>query len=565
MARKSRKNQQPVEQKLDSTVLFKAAGYVRISLEDRDYNEGGSLENQILMIENYIKKTQDIKLCSMHSDNGYTGTNFKRPGFEALMEEIRQGKINCIIVKDLSRFGRDYMEAGNLLEIIFPQLGVRFISINDKYDSFAPSSKGEGAIIALKNMINSFYSKDISVKIRSSYEIKQKNGEYTGSFPPYGYLKSPENKSKLIVDPEASKIVRQIFQLKLDGLSVHQITNWLNERSIPTPGYYRYINGIFLDKRYKNPQIWHDSTVVHILQGEIYLGHLIFGKLRVNPNKVYENISQPKENWLIIENKHEALISQADFDTVNEMLNQRHEQVKQRNYKKWDNPENIFKGVAYCADCGHSIYRKRITSAVTNNTTYAYICASCKSGRHDKAIRRYFKEKDLYNVVYHSIQRQISLFINTQQVIEKMRVDNYGSQEQVDLENEIKKIQKKLDRLPAMKLKLYDDYCANIIDETEYQLFGKKFDEEKNELTMHLEQLESDMNKFIPELVNDNKLIKAIEKFKNEMNLTRDMVISLIERIEINADLTVHIIFRFQDEFNKIKPYILESEGGINE
>ena len=566
MARKSRKN--PLTEQFkqsDSSILYKVAGYARISLEDKDFGDSGSLENQKLMIESYINRTPDLKLCSMHIDNGYTGTNFKRPGFEALMDEIRQGKINCVVVKDLSRFGRDYMEAGNLLEIIFPQLNIRFISINDKYDSLTPRSNGESTVIALKNLINSFYSKDISLKIRSSYEIKQKNGEYTGSFPPYGYLKLPENAKKLTIDPESSEIVKQIFRLKLDGLSVYQITTWLNERNILTPSHYRYIKGIFLDKRYKNHQIWNYSTVMHILQGEIYLGHLIFGKLKVNPNKVYDYIRQPKENWLIKENTHEALVSQVDFDKVGEMLNKRHNQIKQRIYKKWDNPENIFRGISYCIDCGHKINRKRITSAVTGYTTYAYICASCKNGRFDKTNRCYFKEKDLYNAVYMSIKKQIDVCVNIRRVIEKMREEDSGKQKQISLKKEIKKIQKELDCLPALKLKLYDDYCANIIDEAEYQLFVRKFDEERLQLTLQLEKLDSEMNTFMPEFVDNNRLIKAMDLFKNEKNLTRDMVVSLIERLEIGGDLSVHIIFRFRDEYEKIRPYIQEIEVAVNE
>jgi len=559
MARTSRKNPQPIK-KTDSAVLFKAAGYVRISLEDKYQGEGGSLENQMLMIENYVNKSQDIKLCSMHTDNGYTGTNFNRPGFEALMDEIRQGKINCVIVKDLSRFGRDYMEAGNFIEIIFPQLGIRFISLNDKYDSFDPRCKGEGASIALKNMINSFYSKDLSLKIRSAHEIKQKNGEYTGSFPPYGYLKSPENKKKLIIDPEASEVVKKIFALKLEGLLIHQIAVWLNENNIPTPGHYRYITGIFLDKRYKNPQIWNYATVMLILKSVVYLGHLVYGKLKVNPDQLYDYKKQPKKNWLIIENTHEALVSQSDFDLIDEMLNQRNEQIKKRNHKKWDNPENIFKGITYCADCGHIFSRKRITSPITGYTTYAYICASCKNGSHDRANRHYLKEKDLYDAIYVSIQQQITVCADIRRVIEKMREDDSGRQEQINLENEINQAQTKLDRLPVLKLKLYDDYCANIIDESEYQLFGKKFNEEEAELTKLLEQLNSDMNKFMPEFINDNKRLKALEFFENEKNLTRDMLISLVQRIEVGGDLTVHIIFRYEDEYDKIKSFIPEIE-----
>ena len=564
MARISRKDVQ-LERKPAPTVLYKAAGYIRLSVEDKDDGDSGSLENQKSMIENFAEKSPDIKLYSMHTDNGQTGTNFDRPGFEALMDEVRHGKINCIIVKDLSRFGRDYVEAGSLLEIILPQLGVRFISLNDNFDSFDPRCQGDGVIVALKNMINSFYSKDISAKMRAAYEIKQKKGEFTGSFPPYGYLKSGDSKGKLAIDPEAGETVRQIFKLKLDGLSVHQISSWLNERNIPTPGHYRYIKKIFQDKRYKNPQVWNDSSVIKILKAATYLGHLTLGKTRANPDKVYDYIPQPKEKWLITENAHEALVTQADFDKVSELLEQTHERIRQRVCKKWDNPENIFKGFAFCADCGHVFGRKRISSAA-GHTSYAYICATCKNGSPDKADRHYFKQDAFQNKIFQAIRKQIEICANTRLVIEKMRSNDPNKQKREELENEIRQAQKRLDRLPGLKEKLYDDYVSGVIDKSDCLLFGSKYDEESAALTERIGRFKSEIAEYLPEFTEKNKRLNVMELFKDEKSLTREMLLALVERIEIKSDFLFDIKYRFQDEYAKILPYVPteESEGNAN-
>ncbi len=563
MARVSRKKPQTTNETAPIVMRYKTAGYARLSIEDKD-TDGGSLDNQMLMISNYINETPDLELCSFHSDNGQTGTNFDRSGFENLMEEIRQGKINCIVVKDLSRFGRDYVEAGNFLEVIFPRLGVRFISINDHYDSFDPRCQGDGLAIALKNMINSFYSKDISAKMRAAHATRQRNGEYVSAKPTFGYAKSPDKRGKLIVDEEAAEIVRQIFRLKLDGLPVHQISAWLNERNVPTPGHYRYIKGIFCDKRYAKPQYWNDTTVIKILQGTQYLGHLSLGKTKAKSHKLYDRVIQPKEDWIITENAHEALVSQSDFDKVQELLNETHRRISERQYKKWDNPENIFKGLAFCAECGHVFGRRRISSP-TGHTSYSYTCASCKKGSDNKKSRPYLKQTVFYDVIFKALRQQIDICADARQVIERIHMKQTGKQHKSRLETEIKRIQGRLSRIPALRIKLYEDFCDGIIDEADYQLLGNQNETEKVELIAQLEQLSTEKSKYQPEFVDTNKWVTALEQFKDSEILTRDMLLALVERIEVKGDLSVHIIFRYQDEYQKLYTFITESEGQSNE
>lgn len=325
MARKSRKNQiraansgqalpkavpQPVE------VTYTAVGYARLSvLETRDRKDNEALQNQKRLLREFIQGQSDLKLLSIYEDNGETGTNFRRPGFEAMMETVCDGKANCIVVKDLSRFGRSYIEVGDYLEHVFPALEVRFISIGDGYDS-TDATTADCLVVALKNLMNQMYSKDISRKSGSVLREKIRRGEFIGGYASYGYIKDPEDKHRIIVDPEAAEVVRLIFQKKLEGVGNTAITRWLNDSGILSPCCYRYQKGILIDQRYAQPKPWNVQTVKKILQSPVYLGHMVQGRRR---SEFYAGILDrllPPEEWTTVENTHAAIISQEDFDAV---------------------------------------------------------------------------------------------------------------------------------------------------------------------------------------------------------------------------------------------------------
>ena len=312
MARKSKFAAAVVEAAPSMALQYDTAGYVRLS--NLDKGESASLENQALLVRRYIEANPTLKMREVFNDNGLTGTNFDRPGFEALMDEIRRGKINCVVVKDLSRFGRDYIEAGNFLETIFPSLGVRFISISDNYDSFDPRCKSEGTSIALKNMINAFYAKDISVKTRSALAAKQRKGQYTGAMPPFGYLISPEDRHRLVIDEKAAAVVRNIFRWRQEGLGPCDIARRLDASGFPAPGHYFYVSGIHRNRRYEKPCRWADSTVRNMLENPVYIGDMALGKMRVNPNQMYDNRHQPRENWIITKGTHAPIIPETEFE-----------------------------------------------------------------------------------------------------------------------------------------------------------------------------------------------------------------------------------------------------------
>ena len=259
--------------------IYKAGGYIRLSVEDSGKLGADTIEIQKMLIQSYVEKQQDMNLCAVYCDNGRTGTNFERPGFDRLMQDVRAGKIDCVVVKDLSRFGRNYLETGTYLERIFPFLDVRFVAVNDNFDTLTAERSRDGYIIPLKNIMNEAYSKDISRKICPALASKQEKGEFIGSWAPYGYRKCTDDHHRIEPDPETAPVLQEIFQWRLEGMSYVQIARCLNNRGTPSPAQYHYINGHIKSERYsKSP--WYAGTIKNMLSNEVYLGHMIQGRKR---------------------------------------------------------------------------------------------------------------------------------------------------------------------------------------------------------------------------------------------------------------------------------------------
>ena len=299
--------------------ICNAAIYVRLSKDDGDKEESDSISNQKELIKDYLKSKSEVQIVSVHVDDGFSGVDFNRPAFLEMMEEIRTGKVNCVVVKDLSRFGRNYIEAGKYIQKVFPFLGVRFIAINDHYDSAEGSSITDNIMIPFKNLINDSYCRDSSIKIRSQLEIKRKKGDFIGSFAAYGYRKAENEKHKLVIDEYAADIVRDIFKWKLEGMSQQGIATRLNELGILSPLEYKRSLGQKYKTTFKVKQqaLWSAVAVRRILTNELYLGVLEQGK-RTTPNyKVKNRVDRPKEEWVRVDNAHEPIITMELFAIVN--------------------------------------------------------------------------------------------------------------------------------------------------------------------------------------------------------------------------------------------------------
>lgn len=357
--------------------IYHAAIYVRLSKEDGDVStsakaESNSISNQKDFIRNFLADKKDIRIVKEYVDDGYSGSNFDRPSFQTMMEDIKRGVIDCVVVKDLSRFGREYIDSGRYIERLFPALGVRFIAINDNYDSVTGKSQGDEIIIPFKNLINDAYCRDISIKIRSHLDVKRKNGEYIGAFVPYGYEKSDDDKHKLVIDIYAAGIVKEIFRLKLHGMSQDAIATQLNNEGVLAPMEYKQSTGSGYQTGFlqNEKSVWSSVTVRRILENEIYIGNLVQGK-RTTPNhKVKQEVVKPESDWIRIEKNHEPIISDRDFEIVQRLLG-----MDTRISPDSDMVYNL-SGIAVCADCGSPMTRK-ITTAGDKKYAY-YICSNHK-------------------------------------------------------------------------------------------------------------------------------------------------------------------------------------------
>ena len=288
-----------------SKETYRACIYTRLSRDDGDKPESDSIANQRALIRDYLKQHKEITIVSDHSDDGYSGVNFERPGFAEMMDEIREGKVDCVVVKDLSRFGRNYIEAGNYIEKVFPFMGVRFIAINDSYDS-SDKSQLDSLVIPFKNLINDAYCKDISVKIRSQLEIKRKKGEYIGAFVVYGYVKDPEDHNRIIVDTYAAEVVRAIFRWKMAGMSQNRIADKLNSQGVLCPMEYKLSMGVKVQTNFRvhKQAKWSAVSVTRILTNELYTGVLLQGKSSTPNYKVKKRFDKEQSEWIRIENAH---------------------------------------------------------------------------------------------------------------------------------------------------------------------------------------------------------------------------------------------------------------------
>lgn len=412
MARKSRKPEKQPSLGMESQSLLQCRTgiYVRLSVEDNGGEERDSIKNQREYLEEYVNRNHDdLQLARVYVDNGTSGTNFEREGWQKMMDDIKAGEIQCIVVKDFSRMGRNYIEVGNYLEKVFPFLGVRVISVNDSFDSRKQSADGNMLMNSLANIVNDYYAKDISRKVVQARKIMQENGEYTGGVCSYGYRKSDADKRKLCVDPETGVVVKKIFQWRIQGKSNAWIANSLNELAIPSPGLYRYMNG---NQAYRNSSNakWNISHISGILRNPVYLGHLVQGKSKRSYFK--ENGKKrrlPEKEWIIIKNTHEALVTQEQFDIVADMAKESHTRYRKQKEANAEIPHmgNILCSKIYCGQCGRRMSRRsRVKAGVRK---YYFFCDSKRTKLDAECTRTMVWEIPLMEIIRNMADCQLQL------------------------------------------------------------------------------------------------------------------------------------------------------------
>ncbi len=532
--------------------VYHTAAYVRLSVEDnrRDGNKD-SIKMQQYMLEQYIALQPDMQLEGVFCDNGETGTNFERSGFEAMMDGVRQRKIDCIVVKDLSRFGRNYVEAGYYLEKIFPYLGVRFVAVNDHYDTLRDAN-GNELVLFLKNLVNDLYAKDISQKISSAIAVKQKNGEYIGSFAPYGYRKSPEDKHKLVIDEETAPVVRDIFQWRAEGQGIAQVARRLNERNIPSPTMYKYMKGM-LKKRPSNAgAIWQAQGVKALTRNPVYAGHMAQRKARQSLSEGMPKMMIPNEEWIVVEHTHAPIVSQEIFDKVQEITQERNEKFRTLR-GKYPSSENRFKGLLVCADCGTKMVRyKDVSHAGT--IRYSFHCrvyAENLSGQG--CTMKWVGEPELEETVLQSLRVQIGLAVDLKNALEKLQGQPEYLERRKAASHKISQVQQKIKRNSTIRSSLFASFSENMLTEQEYQAMKMKYGVEAEELKAELEVLEREEEEAIRSLSPQNKWISALMRCQGEKAVTQEMAKEFIRCIKVYGYNELEIIWNFQDEFIRLE------------
>ena len=520
---------------------WNAAIYARLSRDDGDTGESDSIVNQRDLIKEYIKGKPEIKIVSERVDDGYSGVTFERPALTAMIDDIKAGIINCIVVKDLSRFGRNYIEVGRYIRTFFPLLGVRFIAVNDGYDSADEKNLANDYIVPFKNIINDAYCADISKKVRSQLEIKRKKGDFIGNFAVFGYLKSPENKNKLIVDEIAAEVVRDIFKWRLSGTSCQGIADKLNGLGVLSPLEYKKSIGLNFATSFKaNVKAkWSPVAVKRILSDETYTGALVQGKTTTPNYKVKQKIIKDKSDWEKVENAHEAIVSREEFALVADLLGR-------DTYKTDMYP---FSSVLFCSKCGHNLIRK--VSTAKNNKYIRHACLkNHKNGKREGCSGIRVKESDLFAAVTSTLKNHIDSVLNLDEILKCIEEVPQNQAVAEKLNSQIDARKAELDKLESRKAQLYGDYKDGEITRGEYASFKKNYDSQITELQTALENLQMELVQLTDKKSSDGrKWLEYFKEYRDFTELSRELIVKLIDRIIVYEGGRLEIIFRYRDEF----------------
>ena len=519
---------------------YAGCDYLRLSRDDGDKAESDSIHNQRELINDFLAKHPEIKKVQEYVDDGYSGTNFDRPNFKRMMAEIEKGRIDCVIVKDLSRLGRNYIEMGKYLERTFPMYGVRVIAINDNYDSANESSDADQIVIPFKNLINDAYCRDLSMKIRSQLDVKRKNGQFIGSFATYGYMKDPENKNHLIIDEYAANVVRMIFNMKLEGYSAGTIAKHLNENRILTPMEYKRFCGLNFNAGFQistNP-VWHPNMVIRILKNEVYLGITVQGKNRKINYKVKESRPIDAAKWIRVPGTHEPIIPKDIFDTVQYLLS-----LDTRTSPNKDKVD-VLSGLVRCGDCGQNMIIR--CTAKKEKKYYYYQCSTYKNG--EGCSSHIFSTKKLQDMILWQIRQQIELLVNAETVLAS--AENLPNEPfQVKFLNEqVGKLNAEIEKYAELKTSLFQDLHDGTIVQDDYKELQERFNRKIVEAKKSLEKIEEKKSRLTLKGLSNLKWLKDMKEYRNITTLDRKIVTALIEKVVVYSKEQIEIIFRYADE-----------------
>lgn len=531
---------------------WKAALYIRLSREDGDKVESNSITSQREILKEYLKLHPDIELHDFYIDDGWSGTNFDRPGFIRMMEDIYSGDVNCVIVKDLSRFGRNYTDAGNYLDNIFVRLQIRFIALNNGIDTATNNMNAATRCITVgvQNVINESLAATTSVNVRGTLNVNREQGKFIGSFASYGYMKDPNDHHKLIIDPETAPVVRMIFEKFIDGCSIIGIAKELNEMGIPNPTAYKKLKGF----NYKHPAgkkldgLWPDSSVRRILRNEMYVGNMVQGKNTTISYKIKQCRAIPKEDWIIVEGTHEAIVDRETFDKAQSLFNQFIRKAPQKS------EVDLFSGFVRCADCLRAMNKK--TNSHPYGTYHYYRCGTSRKMKKSSCTNHTIRIDKMELAVLASIQGMIDSAVEMDKLIKRINSSPVKKKESSHICSAIDTHTAELEKLKGMIIDLYPDWKSGIISKEEYFTLKEQLTEKTTSLEKALENLKRTNEEFKNGITEDNDFISHFKKYGKIDTLTRAMVVELIDKIYVHEGGRITISFKFTDAYEKALEYI---------
>ncbi|OUQ14478.1 recombinase [Lachnoclostridium sp. An14] len=522
--------------------------YIRLSKEDlkKGKDDSNSVKNQRdLLNDFYQKHIEEFESVSEYVDDGHTGTDANRENFQRLLADVMSGKINCVVVKDLSRFARNYSDAGSLIDNLFVQMGVRFISLAENVDSFTNPDSVSNIIVPITNVMNDNYCYQTSKKIRQVFDYKRRNGQYIGAFAPYGYIKHPKDKHKLVIDPDAAETVKLIFSLFLQGTSKRAIALYLNEHGVPSPSAYKLLKGLPVSTRGYDEPMWGGRMIHAILTNPTYTGDLAQGRSRVKSYKVHQIEVVPREEWVEVAGTHEAIIDYETFDKVQALL-KRDTRTSPEGRKV-----HLFSGFLKCADCGRAV-----TRCVSKNNHVYYACSTYKNRSRTACTMHSIKHERLEAAVLFGIQYQVHLAVSYSEAIARINSAPTKKSQSFRLDELITAKEKELAKITRYKQSLYQDWKDGEITQQDYRSMKADYEQQVAALSDVLKRLTAERAELANGVDNEHPALVAFMKYQNIDKLTREALIDLVDHIKVYENGNISVKCKFADEFRKIAEYI---------
>lgn len=520
--------------------LFNTAIYIRLSREDGDKEESDSVGNQKKLLTDYVNGQNELVLYDVYVDDGFTGTNFNRPAFKRMLKDIKAGKVNCVIVKDLSRFGRDYIDTGRYLERDFPEMGVRFISVTDSIDSM---KQAYDMLLPIKNIFNEQYARDISKKVQTAVKTKQKAGEFIGAFTSYGYKKSPVDKNKLVIDKYSADVVRRIFSLYIQGYGKQKIAKLLNEEGILCPSEYKRAMGL----NYHNPNrlesttYWSYSTINSILHREMYVGNMVQGTKHQRMRSKQKKMA--KEDWIIVEDTHEPIIDKETWEKAQSLLHKRTRELDLETNK------NIFAGFVKCGDCGRAM-AKNMWRRADGSKTYSLYCGTYKRNGKQYCTPHTLPMAVLEQIVLEDLKTLVQNVGDLRELVSAQHLSASKIKRVAD--TEISKIRSELERVKRLKQSVYEDYKEELITKEEFLSYREDYQKKEELYSKQIEALEEKKSDSITDDVFDTPWLKRLLELKDIEKLDREIVVEMISEIKVYENRKIKITYNFSNELEHL-------------